>query len=122
MKEMHLINDNELDKFEVRSISTLSGNDVPLLRGSYYDLGLIDLSLGEVDISSQFFHSYAKAIKALLEITNNLSNQGLHRGNIDYLKVLNVKSTIVLSLHVEHLENRQKSDVGLSSSCGCTNK
>lgn len=45
----------------------------------------LDLSFGELHVSSEFFHSNAQWLQTLTEVISHLGRQGLHRSHINYL-------------------------------------
>lgn len=54
------------------------------MRAGVY-LCALDLSFGELHVSSEFFHSNAQWLQTLTEVISHLGRQGLHRSHINYL-------------------------------------
>jgi len=105
VKQVNLVNNYQLYKLQVCSITAFPGNDVPFLRCRYYNLGFLYLTLGKMYIASKLSHRDAKVCQPLLEVADNLRDQGLHRGDIDYLEVLDVKFSICPALLPQNLHN-----------------
>mmetsp|Transcript_57678 Transcript_57678/g.103595 ORF Transcript_57678/g.103595 Transcript_57678/m.103595 type:complete len:297 (+) Transcript_57678:4096-4986(+) len=93
MQQVDLIHDDQSDKLRVSTlVPSLAGDDVPLLRRRNDDLCLVDLSLCEVDISTQLADGDSVGLlQALAETCHDFLHQGLHRGHVDNLEARQIK-------------------------------
>jgi hypothetical protein len=125
MKEMDLIYNDQLDKVDVRSFTTFSGNDIPFFWRCNNYVCFFYLLLRQMNITRQLFDFYSKRSQSCLKVSNDLSNQCLHRCDVDNLELPQVVGNLAVFLgsHLsQELKARKHSDVRLSSSCWSTDK
>jgi hypothetical protein len=72
VEQVDLVNDDEADEVGVARVGGLAGDDVPLLRGRDNDLGLGDLLLGELRVTSQLGDLDVEGAETLGEGSNLL--------------------------------------------------
>ena len=102
---MDLVNDNQLNEINVRALARLPRDDVPLLRCRYNDLCLFDLSLCQVNVARQLLDCDPVIFQSLLETTNHLRDQSLHRCDVNDFKALSVESSILPAFLAQNLED-----------------
>lgn len=68
---MHLINNQELYKLHVGSLTALPGDNVPFLWGSYDDLSLVDLLPRQMRVAGKLSHSDAVGFEPSLKVAYN---------------------------------------------------
>jgi hypothetical protein len=72
MKQMHLIDDDQLHQTNVSSISALSCDYIPLLWRRNNDVRLLDLLLAEMYIPSKLLDLDVERLEAGLEVPYDL--------------------------------------------------
>lgn len=73
-----------------------------------------------MDVTGKLPDSEAEVSETFLEIAYDFSYQGLHRGDIDDFKGLDIEFAIGLPLLRKYLKNSKKGNIGLASTSGST--
>ena len=97
VKQMNLVDNDELDKINIGAFTRFAGHNIPLFRCGDNDLRLVNLLLCKMGVTCQFTHLDPVISQPLLEITDDLSDQSLHWRNINDLECFGVDSSILLS-------------------------
>ena len=122
MQKMNFVYTNQANKIYVAGIGSFAGNDVVLLRGGDDDLGLCDLLLGELAVTSKFGNLDAVWLQTFAKVTNLFSDESLEGGNIDDLEIvqsnLPSRGVSVLANLAKHCQHR---NVSLSGTSGSAN-
>ena len=95
MQHVDLINNEQshlLNKLCVSS--TLASHNVPFFRGCDDDLGIHDLTLGQLHVTSQFAGLDSQPGQSFAQLFRNFSCQGLHWGDVNNLEVINLDSEL----------------------------
>ena len=119
---MNLINDDELDKFDVGPLTRLPSDNVPLFRSGHYDLRLFNLLLCQMDITRQLFDRDAEILESFLEVAHDLSDKSFHRRNVDNLETLGVDPAVLLPNLIHCLQDRKHGDISLACPSRRTDK
>mmetsp|Transcript_87455 Transcript_87455/g.138909 ORF Transcript_87455/g.138909 Transcript_87455/m.138909 type:complete len:273 (+) Transcript_87455:4605-5423(+) len=124
MQKVNLIDDHQANQLGVGTLVTsLSCDDVPLFGSRHNDLGLIDLSFGEVHITTQLSNRHSIGLlQALAEALHHFLHQGLHGSNVDDLEASQVKGTVLQAELIHHVQNRQHGHIGLATTSGRTHQ
>lgn len=103
--KMNLVDDYKANKICIAGVCTLVGDHIPLFQCRHNDLGLGDLLL--------FMVSKSRG-KTAGKVVNHLLYEGLHRGNIHYLELVERKAAS-LSVFFQLVENSQHCNIGLGA-------
>ena len=72
VEQVDLINYYQFDQVKIGTFTGLAGHNIPLFGRRHDDLGLVNLLLCQVRVSSQLFHLHAIVYEAFLEVSNYL--------------------------------------------------
>ena len=103
--KVNLVDDYKAKKICIAGVCTLVGDHIPLFQCCHNDLDLGDLLLLMVSKSGG---------KMAGKVANHLLYEGLHRGNIHYLELVEHKAAS-LSVFCQLVENSQYCNIGLGA-------
>lgn len=111
---MDLIDYNEFHLFNKKSLSCFSCDDIPLFRSRNNNLGLLNLTFAQMDITCKLFNCNAYVLESVRKVSSYLCNKSLHRSYINHFELCKIDDARVrVSIVIDSLEDGQQSNVCL---------
>lgn len=103
MQKMDLVDDDQFNQIDISALTRLSSDNVPLFRGCYDNLGLVNLCSSQMHISSQLSYRYSVFNQPFLETTDYFGDQSLHWSDVDNFEALHIECAILAALLAQNL-------------------
>mmetsp|Transcript_11535 Transcript_11535/g.43070 ORF Transcript_11535/g.43070 Transcript_11535/m.43070 type:complete len:331 (-) Transcript_11535:926-1918(-) len=115
-KQVHLVEDDQLDRLGKAAFAAFASHDIPLLRRGHDEIRLFGFLPSELIVPGVFLDGQPKTLQSLAELRHNFLRQRLHRRHIDGFHSLAIKHAIVVDRRLDMLQKHEHCDIRLSRS------